>query len=249
MSNYALIFASGVGSRMRSTIGPKQFLEVKGKPILIYTLERFDQHEKIDGIYLVIRKSKEAHMRSLLEEFPIKKLKYIVTDDDHDTLSAHASILNGIMTMKREGVQDDDLVLVHDGVRPIIDDSTIAHNVRVAGTHGNAITCMAAQETIAYKGDDDTIGDVTKRDDMIILQAPQTFTFKTAYDLNIRSLDDGIVGTVVDQAELNRHYGNELHMVEGLKGNVKITVPLDFTYFEFLVESGKYEHVIKGEIV
>lgn len=249
MSNFALIFASGVGSRMRSTIGPKQFLEVKGKPILIYTLERFDQHEKIDGIYLVIRKSKEAYMRSLLEKFPIKKLEYIVTDDDHDALSAHSSILNGIMTMKREGVQDDDLVLVHDGVRPIIDDTTITHSVRTASTHGNAITCMAAHETIAYRGEDDTIGDVTKRDDMIILQAPQTFKFKTAYDLNIRSLDDGIVGTVVDQAELNRHYGNELHMIEGLKGNVKITVPLDFTYFEFLVDSGKYEHVIKGEVV
>lgn len=249
MSNYALIFASGVGSRMRTTVGPKQFLEVKGKPILIYTLERFDQHDKIDGIYVVVRKNKEALTKSLIEKFGVKKVLYIVTDDDHDTLTAHSSILNGIMTMKREGVKDDDLVLIHDGVRPIVDDASISHCITMASRLGSAITSIPASETIAEKGDEDMIGDVTKRDNMIILQAPQAFQFSRAYDVNVRALEDNIVGTVVDQAELHRHYGRPIHAIEGLKGNVKITVPLDFTYFEFLVESGKYEHVIKGEAV
>lgn len=250
MSNYALIFASGVGSRMRTTVGPKQFLEVKGKPILVYTLERFDQHEKIDGIYLVVRKSKEAYVKNLVDTFGIKKLKHLVLDDDDDkNLSAHSSIVNGIMTMKREGVQNDDTVLIHDGVRPIIDNDTISHCVNTSKRLGSAITTMPATETIAEKGENDEIGPVTKRENMIILQAPQTFTFENAYDVNIRAVEDGIVGTVVDQAELHRHYGNKLHSIEGLKGNVKITVPLDFTYFEFLVESGKYNHVTQGEVV
>ncbi|HVX24111.1 MAG TPA: IspD/TarI family cytidylyltransferase [Candidatus Saccharimonadales bacterium] len=247
--NYALIFASGVGSRMRSTVGPKQFLEVKGKPLLVYTLERFQTHKQIDGIYLVVRKSKEVLAKSLIEEFSLSKVQHIVTDDDEGELSAHASILNGIMEMKLHGVQDDDVVLIHDGVRPILDEGSIAKCIATAKKMGNAITCMPAQETIAYKEGDDRIGEVTHRDNMIILQAPQAFQFKDAYDVNVKSLEDGIVGSVVDQAELHRHYGNELYTIEGLKGNVKITVPLDFTYFEFLVESKKYYHIIKGETV
>lgn len=249
MSNYALIFASGVGSRMRSTVGPKQFMEVEGKPILIYTLERFDKHEKVDGIYLVVRDDKEALTRSLIEKFNIKKIRLVVSGSDEELSSAHASILSGVMAMKRDGVLNDDLVLIHDGVRPIIDVDTISKSIATAKKSGNAITCMPAHETIAYRGENETIGEVTVRDEMIILQAPQTFKFETAYDVNIKSLDDGIVGTVVDQAELNRHYGNELHVIEGLKGNVKITYPLDFTYFEFLVQSKKYHKVTEGDVV
>jgi 2-C-methyl-D-erythritol 4-phosphate cytidylyltransferase len=247
MSNYALIFASGIGSRMRTTVGPKQFLEVNGKPILIYTLERFDKHEKIDGIYLVVRDNKEALAQSLLEKFDIKKIRLVVSGSEEVLSSAHASILTGIMAMKRDGIQDDDIVLIHDGVRPIIDVDTISKSINTAKKVGNAITCMPATETVAHRNEDDTVGEVTVRDEMIILQAPQTFKFEDAYDVNIRALEDGIVGTVVDQAELNRHYGNELHVIEGLKGNVKITYPLDFTYFEFLVQSKKYDQVIEGD--
>lgn len=249
MSNYALIFASGIGSRMRSTVGPKQFMEVEGKPILIYTLERFDQHEKIDGIYLVVRKSKEDLVKGFIEKFGLQKITRIVTDDDKEKLTAHSSILNGVMEMKRDGVKNDDLVLIHDGVRPIIDTQTISHCITTAKREGNAITSMPATETVAYKGENGTVGEVTVRDNIIILQAPQTFKFSDAYDVNMRAIDDGIVGTVVDQAELNRHYGKTLHAIEGLKGNVKITVPLDFAYFEFLVTSGKYEAVMNGETV
>lgn len=249
MSNYALIFASGLGSRMRTTVGPKQFLEVEGKPILIYTLERFASHEKIDGIYVVVRKSKEALTRGLIEKFGVGKVALVVAIEDEEALSAHASILTGIMEMKREGVNDDDIVLIHDGVRPIVDRLTINHCIAATKKYGNAITSIPAHETIAYKQDEDTIGEVTKRDDMIILQAPQAFQFKTAFDVNIKAIEDDIVGTVVDQAELNRHYGNKLHFIEGLRGNVKITVPLDFTYFEFLVKSDKYKLVIERETV
>lgn len=234
---------------MRSTVGPKQFMEVNGKPILIYTLERFAQHNDIDGIYIVVRKSKEELTRTLVEKFSVDKVVRIVTDDDNSQLTAHSSIANGIMSMKDDGIKDDDLVLVHDGVRPIIDDDTIARGITAASKHGNAITCMPATETVAYRGANDTVGDVTIRDNIIILQAPQIFNFRDAYDTNAKAIDDNIVGTVVDQAELNRHYGNTLHTIEGLKGNVKITVPLDFAYFEFLVTSGKYDAVMNGEAV
>lgn len=244
MSNYALIFASGVGSRMRSTIGPKQFMKIGDKEILAYTLEIFANHKEIDGIYVVVREGKEDFTQSIIDKFSIGKVKKVVTGDES---SAHGSIINGLAAMKDDGIEDSDVVLVHDGVRPILDVITISKCISSTKEFGNAITCMPAQETVAYKGEDDTIKAVTKREEMIILQAPQAFRFKDAHNINERAKKDGIVGKVVDQAELNRRYGTKLHIIEGLKGNVKITVPLDFMYFEYLVHSGKHATIIKGE--
>ena len=99
---------------------------------------------------------------------------------------------------------------------------------------------------MAQSLDKESIDKVTVRDEMFILQAPQTYRFEDAYDLNQRAIEDGIVGQVVDQAELNRHYGKTLYLSEGLHGNVKITFPLDFTYFVLLVKSGNYKEIIEG---
>jgi 4-diphosphocytidyl-2-methyl-D-erithritol synthase len=248
MSNIALIFASGIGSRMRSTVGPKQFLQVKNKPLLVYTLERFESYQNIDKIYLVVRQSREEYTRELIKEHKLRKIRLVV-DKDSDKLTAHASIINGLVHMKKDGINDDDIVLIHDGVRPIIDNDTLDRNIEDTEEYGSSITFIPASETVARSLDGKGIESVTVRSEMVILQAPQAFKFGTAYELNQRAIKDGIVGTVVDQAELNRRYGKNLHLTEGLKGNVKITVPLDFTYFEFLVESGKYELILRGETV
>lgn len=248
MSNIALIFASGIGSRMRSTIGPKQFLEVENRPLLVYTLERFQNHENIDQIYLVVRASRGDFARKLIVDYGITKAK-VVEDSDSDKLTAHATIINGLEHMKKDGVRDNDTVLIHDGVRPIVNSVAIDRNIEDVEEYGSSITYVPASETVARSLDGESIESVTVRSEMVILQAPQAFRFGDAYHVNQQAKKDDLVGKVVDQAELNRHYGRKLHLTEGLKGNVKITVPLDFVYFEFLVKSGKYELIIRGENV
>lgn len=240
--NYAVIFSGGVGSRMRSKVGPKQYMEVEGKPILIYTLERFSTNEIIDKIFVVVSEDYVTQVKGFVEQFKVDKVVDVVAGGD----SAHASIIQGIEAVKLDGAKEDDIVLFHDGVRPIIDENTIYKSIKVTESNGNSITCIPAFETVAQSLDKESIDKVTVRDEMFILQAPQTYRFEDAYDMNQRAIQDGIVGKVVDQAELNRHYGKTLYLSEGLHGNVKITFPLDFTYFEFLVKSGKYKEIIEG---
>jgi 2-C-methyl-D-erythritol 4-phosphate cytidylyltransferase len=245
LSNIAVVFAGGVGSRMRYANGPKQFMEVKDKPILIYTLEIFENHHEIDAIYLVITKSHLSTTKKLVKKFKISKVRATVPGGD----SAHASIICGLEAARQDGAKDDDIVLVHDGVRPILDTETINRNIKMTKKHGNAVTSIAAYETPARSIDGVKVDNVLKRSEMYTLQAPQTFRFGNAYRLNQQAIKDGLVGSVVDQAELNRHYGEPIYLIPGLRGNAKITVPLDFTYFEFLVESGKYKQIIKGKVI
>lgn len=243
--NIAVIFAGGVGSRMRNTTGPKQFMEVLGKPILIYTLERFEKHKDIDKIFVVVNETHINETKELVKKFKIDKVCDVVAGGD----SAHASIVNGIEAAKADGANDNDIIMFHDGVRPIIDSKTIENNIRIANLYGNAITSIPAFETVALSSDKEMVDSVTIRDNSFILQAPQTYKFGDAYELNQRAIKDDIVGKVVDQAELNRHYDKPLYLVDGMRGNVKITVPLDFAYFEFLVTSGNYTHLLKGDVI
>lgn len=241
----AIIFAGGRGTRMANTSGPKQFMEVKGKPILVYTLERFQENSRIDDICLVVGESHVEMARELAKKYQITKVRTVVKGGD----SAHASIICGLEAASEAGLKDDDIVLIHDGVRPIIDDATIGKCISMTQRAGNAITSMAAYETPARSVDGDVVDEVLIRDEMYTLQAPQTFKFGKALEINRRAIEDGIVGTVVDQAQLNLHYGEELHLIEGIRGNAKITVPIDYLYFKFLVESGKYYRLIEGKNV
>lgn len=238
--NYVVIFAGGVGSRMSSKLGPIQYMEVEEKPILIYTLERFSTNELIDKIVVVVACDYVRYVEELVARFKVDKVVAIVVGGD----CSHASIIEGIKAVKKDGASDDDMILFHDGIRPIINQFTICNCIKGAEENGNSITCIPAIETFAQSLDRACVDSVTIREDMFSLQAPQAYHFKDAYELNQRAIQEGIVGTVADQAELNCYYGKTLYLCEGLHGNIKIKYPIDFTYFEFLVKSGKYQKIV-----
>jgi len=237
----AIIFAGGIGSRMKSVEQPKQFQPVEGKPILAHTLEHFQEHPRIAGIYLSCVASHLEDAWSLVRGYGIDKVRAIVPGG----ASAQESIYNALRTASVDGVTDDTVVLVHDGVRPLINKALITRNIETAQQHGNAVTAIPCFETIARSVDDAaTIESVTRRDEMHVLQAPQTFPLGLARHLNERSVHEGLLGTFVDQAQLMRHYGQQLHLVAGFRGNVKITTDLDLLQFELLAGSGQLAAVI-----
>lgn len=244
--NIAVIFAGGVGSRMGHPDGPKQFIEVKGKPIIVYTLEHFQNHQDISGIYVSCLAAHIPYLKGLVKTYRIDKVKAIVTGGD----TAQESIYNGLAAaMDDPATSGEETVLIHDGVRPIINDRLIQANIRSVHDHGSAISSIPAFETVAQSLDEGkTVDRVTARDLMYVLQAPQSFRLNEIYELNKQALEDGLMGKFIDQAHMMNHYERELHMVEGFRGNVKITVPLDLTYFTFLVESGEFKHVT-GEAI
>ena len=129
MSNVAIIFAGGTGNRMNTKSKPKQFLELHGKPILIYTLEVFDNHPEIDGIILVILESWIGYCEDLISKFGLKKVRAVIAGGD----SALSSQRNGLLKAA-ELFEPDSVVLIHDGVRPLIDEDTISRSINAIMT-------------------------------------------------------------------------------------------------------------------
>lgn len=237
----AIVFAGGTGTRMKKVEQPKQFQPVEGKPILVHTLDHFQKHPGIAAVYLSCVASHLAEARSLVRGYGIDKVRGIVPGG----ASAQESIYNGLQSAAADGVTDDTIVLVHDGVRPLINAQLISRNIETAREHGNAITAIPCFETIARSVDGaETVESVTVRDEMHILQAPQTFVLGSALHLNRRSVEEGLLGTFVDQAQLMRHYGEKLHLVPGFRGNVKLTTDLDLLQYELLAASGHLAAVI-----
>lgn len=236
----AIIFAGGNGTRMKPHGPPKQFVTVGDRPILVHTLQHFQAHPRIEAIYVVCLADFIGQAWSLVEQYGLDKVRSIVPGGH----TAQESIFNGLESAVADGVDEQTATLIHDGVRPIINADLIDSNIDTAHEHGSAITAIPCFETIAMSLDQArTIHTVTNRDVMYVLQAPQTFRLGEVHRTNRRSFEDGLLGAFVDQAQLMSHYGFQLHMVRGLRGNAKLTTQFDLRQFSLLVESGELDCV------
>lgn len=230
MSNVAVIFAGGTGKRMNTKSKPKQFLELHGKPILIYTLEQFDNHPEIDGIILVVLEQWINDCKEMIAKFKIHKVAAVTAGGD----SAISSQRNGLLKA-REMFSDDSVVLIHDGVRPLIDSETISKNIASVKKYGTAITVTPAVETIAIKNQSGEVGQIVERSKCELARAPQSFFLKDIMDVHIKAENDG--KEFIDSASMMQYYGYSLYTVEGLPENIKITTPNDFYIFRALVDA------------
>lgn len=230
MKNIAVIFAGGTGQRMNTRTKPKQFLELHGKPILIYTLEAFEKASVIDGIVLVMLKEWISYSEDLIEKYRIKKLKKIVSGGQNGQESIFKGIKCAIETY------DNCNVLIHDGVRPIIDEVTIESCVKSVELYGNAITTAPANETIAIMDDNGEVGQILPRKNCLIAKAPQCFRGKEIYACHLKAIEEG-KNDFIDSASLMQYYGYKLHTVTGSPENMKITTPGDFYIFRAIVDA------------
>ena len=141
--NIAIIFAGGVGRRMNNTGLPKQFLKIHNIPIIIHTLKVFEKCNEIDAIVIACVSSHMDYMQEIIEEYRITKVKKIVEGGETGQLS----IYNALKAAKKIGKDKDDIVLVHDGVRPIIDSDLIIRNIETVKKYGSAISSVPQKET------------------------------------------------------------------------------------------------------
>ncbi|KLU15990.1 MULTISPECIES: IspD/TarI family cytidylyltransferase [Xenorhabdus] len=216
--NHAVIFAGGTGSRMNSRNLPKQFLKIYGKPVIIHTLEVFENCDAIDNIVVVIIKGWEDYLKKLLEQYRITKVKKVVSGGE----TGQQSIYNGL------GELDDGVVLVHDGVRPFITSKLIKENIAVAQTKKIAITCVKAKETLVSV-EDNKINGVLKREVSYIARAPQAFDLKLLKSAHHKAIVDNDF-SFVDSCAIVKHYfpESDFHIVECGSENIKITTQEDF---------------------
>ena len=237
--NIALIFAGGVGSRMHVKSRPKQFLELNGKAIIIYTIEHFEYHPQIDGIVVVCLESWIPYLRGLLEQYRIKKVKWIVPGGK----TGQESIRCGLTALWEDNSVDrDSLVLIHDGVRPLIDGDVISRNIACASEHGNAVTVTPAIETIISVTKDDEVKNIYDRNTCRLARAPQTFRLCDIYEAHRKAEEDGKL-QMIDSAMLMSHYGTSLHVIEGPVENIKITTPSDFYIFKAICKTKENSQV------
>lgn len=216
--NSAVIFAGGTGSRMNSKVLPKQFLKIYGKPVIIHTLEVFEDCDEIDEIIVVILLGWEKYLNNLLEQYRITKVKKVVTGGETGQLS----IFNGLKEI------NDGIVLIHDGVRPFISSQLIKENIAMAKENKIAITCVKAKETlVSVEGN--KINDVLMREVSYMARAPQTFDVELLKSAHQKAIDDNNY-SFVDSCAIVKHYFPELdfRIVECGSENIKITTQEDF---------------------
>ena len=226
----ALIFAGGTGRRMNSRSKPKQFLEMHGKPIIIYTLEHFEYHEEIDHIVVVCLADWIKELQGLLNRYGLTKICRIVPGGE----TGHDSIRRGLAAMQ-DFAEKNDIVLIHDGVRPLINDELISANIEAVKKYGNAITVEASRESIVRCADGETICEVPLRDQMYTAKAPQSFYYGEIWELYERAGKDRIKS--IDSSHLCGMYRVPMHVVPSTKNNIKITEPADFYIYRALYEA------------
>ncbi|MCR4688164.1 MAG: 2-C-methyl-D-erythritol 4-phosphate cytidylyltransferase [Saccharofermentans sp.] len=230
--NIAVIFAGGVGRRMNAKDKPKQFLTVHGKPIIVHTIEIFQNCSDIDGIAVACVEDWIPYMEQLKAEYNLTKIGVITKGGQTGQLSIYNALKAAADTY---GI-DDNIVLIHDGVRPLIDEKTIQDNIEAVKQFGSAITCGPAIESVVLTEDGKEISSVAPRDNSRVAKAPESFFLKDILEAEEDSISRGITNEI-DSCALMAHHGMTMHIVEGNTRNLKITTPEDFYMFKAIYDS------------
>lgn len=230
MKNIAAIFAGGSGVRMNTKSRPKQFLELNGKPIIIYTLELFDNHPDVDAIVVACIESWIPFLKKMLRKFEINKVVDIVAGGQ----TGQDSIYNALCAAERYAGDDDATVMIHDGVRPLITEQTITSNLRTVEAHGSCITCVPATETFIVTKPDGSL-DIPSRANSLIARAPQSFKLKDIIAAHRQAIADNR-HDFIDSCTMMSHYNHHLATVMGPMENIKITTPTDYFLFRAMVK-------------
>ena len=235
--NIALIFAGGIGQRMNTRSVPKQFLRVNGKPIIIHTLEVFEKNHLIDAIVVSCVQEYINVLYSAIKEFGISKVKGIVPGGETGQLS----IKNGLEKIANLYPLNS-IVLIHDGVRPLIDNATIDRNIESVKNFGSAVTVTRAAETIGIVDEKGSLNNIVRRQNVVICRAPQSFILRDVLNAQRLALESGIVN-MTDTASLMQWYGKHLAIVEGPIDNIKITTQRDFYTLKSLFDLREFSQL------
>ncbi len=228
----AVIFAGGAGKRMNSREKPKQFFLLHDKPIIIYTLEKFEEHELVDSIVVACIKEWIPYLESIVRKHSISKVRAIVPGG----VTGQESIFLGLKAAEDIKKTDNPIVLIHDGVRPLIYHDTITDNIRSVIEHGSAITSVTVTETVLLLKDNTRIQEVPDRAISRLARAPQSFLLKDVLSAHKKAIADNRMD-FIDTCSLMKYYGKDLYLVEGPKENIKITTPEDFFIMRAILDA------------
>jgi 2-C-methyl-D-erythritol 4-phosphate cytidylyltransferase len=233
--NIALITAGGVGNRMGQDI-PKQFMPIDNKPVIIYTLESFQYHPEIDAMAVVCLDGWENVLQAYANQYNITKLKWIF----HSGETNQDSIYNGIIGLKENGCKEDDVVLVQDGVRPLVSQEIISNNISVCKKYGYAVTGLTCKEAIMELTESTVQKIEIPRERLIRTQTPHTYRLGLLLDAHAQAKKMGVKNTVASCMLFSELGVRDQHLVRGSERNgLKLTSVEDVELFKALLHSNK----------
>lgn len=229
----ALLTAAGTGTRMGQDI-PKQFMHVENKPLIIHTMEAFQNHPSIDAIIVVTLPAWTAVLQAYAAQFNITKLKWVVPGGT----TGQESIYNGLMELGKE-LKENDIVMIHDGNRCLVSSEIISNSLATFHTHGSAVAAIPCVEAV-FRSDDDGASSTVSipREQLFRTQTPHTYTLGKLLWAHDEAKKKGIINTAAS-CTLMQKLGETVYFSRGSETNLKITTVDDMLIFEALLHTKK----------
>ena len=219
----AIILAGGKGRRMNSSIS-KQFIEIKGKPVLVYTLEKFIYNKSIDEVILVLPEDEVDYCKKeVLQKYSLKVDRIVIGGKERQD-----SVFNALEAMEKANI-----VLIHDGARPFISEKIIEEGIKYANIYGAAAPGVTPKDTIKIKNEDNISVDTPDRNTLVAVQTPQCFKYDEIYQCHRKIKEENAI--VTDDTSVVERYGHKVYLYEGDYTNIKITTPEDLILAERLI--------------
>lgn len=234
--NIALIIAGGVGSRMHQNI-PKQFLTVEDKPVIVYTMEVFQNHPDISEIYVVCLEGWEKILQAYVKQFNITKLKQVVPGGE----TGQKSIRNGVFAIAKEH-DEQDFIFIHDAIRPMLSMDIISDCIVTAYQYGNAVVSIPCTEAMLVTDDGCTSKHTIERETLKRTQTPQAFKVGELVRAHQQAMERGIANAT-SSASLLADLGTTIHFSRGSEKNLKLTTVDDIDIFKALLHSNRAEWI------
>ena len=232
-----MIIAGGIGARMNQDI-PKQFLNVYDKPVILYTMEAFQKHPGIDAIEIVCLDGWHDVVRAYAKQFGISKLDGVVSGG----VNGQDSIRNGLQDLAKRYTDPEDIVLIHDAIRPMVSQEIISDNIRVCREYGNAITVVPCTAAMLKTYDSLSTTEQVPRDNLKTTQTPQAFFLQDILAAHREALEKGITRSVAS-CTMYIELGRKLYMSQGSEKNLKLTTTEDIEIFKALLNAKKDEWI------
>ena len=229
MKNYVILLAGGVGKRMQSAI-PKQFIKVNDKPIIVHTIENFQENPQVEKIVVVCVKSWMEHVTGLVKQYSLSKVEWIIEGG----ATGHDSIRNGVFFLE-DKINSDDYIIVHDAVRPFLPQKTLDEVIRVAHEKGNASSSIVCHPPIVYKDDSESGTTDIDRERVILTASPQVYKYSIVLACYSKAERENLHDFTFTSSLLI-HCGERVFFAKGSTCNIKITEQEDISLFKALLK-------------
>ena len=229
---YGAMLAGGVGSRMKSATIPKQFLEVEGKPIIIYTLLNMLKVERFDYIYIATHKDYLDYMKDMVNKYVDKPEKVRIIEGGKERMDSIHNVTDAIVN--DEGIHDDDVIVIHDAVRPLVTEKILNDSIDAAGTYGACVCGLSAVDTMLYSEDGKIVTNIPERSKLYNGQAPDSFSLPRFLEMQ-NNLTEEQKKVIVGTSQICTMNHQQMYIIEGDPLNFKITTDGDLLILKSII--------------